>query len=46
MIGKRTELNRILLYRSLLDDELINLVCQMLDCDGAANSVKFEDTIL
>lgn len=43
MIGKRAELNRILLYRSLLDDELVNLVCQMLDCDSAANRFKFEE---
>jgi hypothetical protein len=43
MIAKRTELNRIILYRSLLEDELVNLVCQMLDSEGAANKVKFEE---
>lgn len=43
MIAKRTEPNRIILYRSLLENELINLVCQMLDCEGAANRVKFEE---
>lgn len=41
--NKCTELNRILLYRNLVNDELINLVCQMLDYEGAANKVKFEE---
>lgn len=43
MISNNAEFNSLILYRSLLDDELVNLVCQIIDYDRTADQSGFED---